>query len=187
MNISTAQSELQQKLQTSVKHFDAELKKLRTGRAHPSMLDGVMAVAYGVPTPLVQIATVTAPEAQQLQISPFDPSTLQAIVTAIRDNQALGLNPTDDGRVIRMSVPALNTERRQQIVKQLKEKQEDCMVTMRGLRHDALKEAEAAKKDKIISEDDLSRFQKFVDEQMAKEKAVAEVAAKTKEHEVMTM
>jgi ribosome recycling factor len=93
--------QLKQELDHALSHFTDELKKLRTGRAHPSMIEGLMPEAYGVRTPLIQMATVTAPEAQLLQISPFDPSNLQAIVKAIRDDQALGLNPVDDGRIIR--------------------------------------------------------------------------------------
>src|SRR5471032_3161276 len=106
--VSDAQSELSK----AVEHFKDTLKSLRTGRASASMLDGVMVEAYGVATPLNQVSNVTAPEAQLIQITPFDPSNLQAIVTAIRDNQSLGLNPSDDGRVVRVPVPALTEERR---------------------------------------------------------------------------
>ena len=134
------------KLQAAIQHFEAETKKLRTGRAHPSMLEGLVAEAYGQPMPLIQLATVTAPESQLLQISPFDPATLQAIVTAIRDNHSLGMNPTDDGRIIRVPIPALNEERRKQIVKQLGEKVEECMIAMRGVRRDTMTELDQAKK-----------------------------------------
>ncbi len=106
-------------------HFQEECKKLRTGRAHPSMVEGVMATAYGVPTPLVQLATITTPEPMQIQISPFDPSNVSKIAEAIRNAQDLGFNPTDDGRVVRIQIPALTTERRQQVVKQLNEKKEE--------------------------------------------------------------
>src|SRR6185369_13085045 len=113
-------------MQGTAAHFSEELKKVRTGRASAAMLDGVMVTAYGVPTPLNQVANITAPEAQLIQITPFDPSNLAAISTAIRDNPTLGMNPMDDGRVVRVPVPPLNEERRREIVKQLGTKVEDC-------------------------------------------------------------
>jgi len=86
------------------------------------MLDGVVVEAYGTPMPLNQVATVTAPEAQMIQITPFDPSNIQAIATAIRNNPSLGMNPSDDGRVVRVPVPALTEDRRRDIVKQVGQK-----------------------------------------------------------------
>jgi ribosome recycling factor len=175
------------KLSSAVAHFNEELKKLRTGRAHPSMLDGIMVVAYGTPMPLNQVSTVTAPEAQLIQISPFDPSNIQAISEAIRSDQSLGLNPSDDGRVVRVPIPALTTERRQQIVKQLNEKAEEAHIACRSVRHDTLAEAKDAKSDKDIGEDDYNRIEKQVDELMAKTKQDIEAAVKVKEQEIMTV
>src|SRR5665213_867813 len=91
------------KLAQAVEHFKGELKSLRTGRASAAMLDGVMVEAYGTQMPLIQAATIAVPEAQLIQITPFDPNNLKAIADAIRDNQSLGLNPSDDGRVVRVS------------------------------------------------------------------------------------
>src|SRR5665213_2620443 len=102
MNPNQIIDETKKKLQMAVEHFADELKKVRTGRANAGMLDGVMVEAYGTPMPLNQVATVTAPEAQLIQITPFDPNNLQAISSAIRDNRSLGLNPSDDGRVVRV-------------------------------------------------------------------------------------
>jgi len=175
------------KFEDSLKHFEEELKRLRTGRASASMLDGIIVEAYGTPTPLNQVATVTAPEAQLIQITPFDPSNLQAIVSAIRDNQSLGYNPSDDGRVVRVPIPALNEERRREISKQVGSKLEDCMVRMRTVRHDALDQFDEAKKDKDIGEDDAKRYATQVEEAMNKSKAQAEATAKAKEHEIMTV
>lgn len=175
------------KLATAQDHFASELKKLRTGRAHSSILDGIMVVAYGTPMPLNQLANVTAPEAQLLQITPFDPSNIQAINEAIRNDQGLALNPSDDGRVVRVPIPALTTERRQQIVKQLHEKVEEAMITTRNIRHDALTTLKEAKNDKDISEDEYNRNEKLVDEAMAKTKSAVEALAKTKEQEILTI
>ncbi len=168
-------------------HFTEELKKVRTGRAHPSMVDGVMVEAYGTNMPLIQVATVTTPEAQLIQISPFDPGNLQAISTAIRDNQALGLNPMDDGRVVRIQIPPLNEERRKELAKSLSGKVEDCMISLRNVRHDALKEAEEAKKNKDITEDDVTSVKKNLDALMTEQKNQVDIAAQTKEREIMTV
>lgn len=187
MNPSQVVEDTNKKLQAAVEHFQDELRKLRTGRAHASMLDGVMVQAYGTPMPLNQVANVTAPEAQLLQITPFDPNNIQAIASAIRDNPSLGLNPSDDGRVVRVPIPALNEERRREIVKQVGQKQEDCMIALRSLRHDALDVLGSAKKDKQIGEDDAKRLEKQIDEAMSKARATAEAAAKAKETEIMTV
>jgi len=175
------------KLTAAAEHFSDELKKIRTGRASAGMLDSVMVTAYGTPMPLNQLATVTVPEAQLIQITPFDPSNLQSISSAIRDNPSLGLNPMDDGRVVRVPIPPLTEERRRDIAKQLGEKVEDCMIAMRNARHEALKDADQAKKDKAISEDDYKRLEKQIDDAMAQQKATVDSQAKAKETEIMTL
>lgn len=175
------------KLNNAKIHLEDELKKLRTGRAHGSMLDGVMVQAYGSLMPLNQVGNVTAPEAQLLQITPFDPNNIQAISEAIRNDQGLGLNPSDDGRVVRIPIPPLTTERRQQIVKQLNEKVEESFVAARSIRHDVLSELKDAKNDKDISEDDYNRLEKQIDSLMAENKSDIENLAKIKEQEIMTV
>ena len=187
MNPNDIVSSLKTKLSGVKTHFVDELKKLRTGRAHPSMLEGIVVMAYGSPMPLIQVATVTAPEPQLLQISPFDPSNLQAIASAIRDNQSLGLNPMDDGRVVRVPIPALTTERRQQIVKQLNEKIEEAMISARQSRHEAYDKISAMKKDKSIGDDDAKRLEKQVDEEVGQLKTEIDSLAKAKEAEIMSI
>lgn len=175
------------KFNQAVAHFHDELKKMRTGRASSGMLDGVIVSAYGVPTPLNQVANVTAPEAQLLQITPFDPSNLAAISTAIRDNPTLGMNPMDDGRVVRVPVPPLNEERRREIVKLLGGKVEDCMISLRNVRHDAMAEIDLAKKDKDIGEDDAKRLAKQIDDAMNEAKSEVDATTKSKETEILTV
>jgi ribosome recycling factor len=136
---------------------------------------------------LNQVANVTAPEPQLIQITPFDPNNIQAIASAIRDNPTLGLNPSDDGRVVRVPIPALTEDRRREYVKVLNGKVEDCMIALRGVRRDAMDAVDQAKKDKAIGEDDAKRLEKQVDEAMAKVKADADAAAKAKEAEIMTV
>lgn len=187
MDSNTIIKTAKDKFSKAVEHYQEELKKVRTGRAHPSMLDGIKVEAYGTPMPLIQVGSISTPEPQLLQISPFDPNNIQAISSAIREDQSLGLNPVDDGRVIRIQIPPLTTERRQQIAKQLSGKAEETAVRLRNARHEAIKEAEAAKKDKAMSEDDFKRFQKELDEQMQTYKSKIDELTKAKETEIMTV
>lgn len=175
------------KLHQAVTHFQEELKKVRTGRASASMLDSVMVTAYGTAMPLNQVANVTAPEAQLIQITPFDPNNLQAIASAIRDNPSLGLNPMDDGRVVRVPIPPLTEERRREYVKVVGTKAEDCMVSLRNVRHEALDAIDKLKKDKAVGEDDAKRLEKQIEDAMNKAKADVEAASKAKEQEIMTL
>lgn len=187
MNPNQIVDDAKRKFQGAFEHFQTEAKKVRTGRANAGMLDGVMVTAYGSDMPLNQVANVTAPESQLIQITPFDPGNIQAIASAIRDNPTLGLNPSDDGRVVRVPIPALTEDRRREYVKVLSGKVEDAMIALRGVRRDAIDAAAQAKKDKAIGEDDAKRLEKQVDEAMNKSKADIEAAAKVKESEIMTV
>ncbi len=171
----------------AVAHFEDELKKVRTGRAHPSMLDSIHIEAYGQLMPLNQVANVTVPEATMLTVTPFDPTNLQAIAAAIRQDQSLGLNPSDDGRVVRVPIPALTEERRKQIVKQTSEKVEEARIAVRNARQDALKEIKRLKDAKELSEDDQKRAEKQVDDLVAKYNDVVENLFKEKEKEILTI
>jgi ribosome recycling factor len=171
----------------AVAHFEDELKKVRTGRAHPSMLDGVNVEVYGQKMPLNQVANVMAPEPQMLTVTPFDPSNIQPIVAAIRADQSLGLNPSDDGRLIRAPIPALTEERRKQIVKQTSEKVEEARIALRNVRQDALKDAKKAKDAKEISEDDQKRVEKSIEDSMTTYNAKIDAAFKDKEKEILTI
>lgn len=181
--INSAKTKCEQALQ----HFKEELAKIRTGRAHPGMLDGVMVEAYGSQMPLLQVGSVTVPEPQLLQITPFDPGNLAAISAAIRDNPSLGLNPADDGRVVRIPIPPLTEERRKEYVKVLGNKAEDAMISMRNARHEALKAAEEAKKSKELTEDDLNSIKKQLDELLANQKTEVDRLSKAKEQEILTV
>lgn len=186
MNPSQFIATVPDKLHTAMTHFQDELKKIRTGRAHPGMLDGVLVAAYGTQMPLNQAASVTAPEGQLLQITPFDPGNLQAIVSAIRDNQALGLNPTDDGRIVRVPIPPLTEERRRDLTKVVGQKQEECMISLRNVRHEAINLLDEARKDKQLGEDEVKRLERQVDEAMNKVRTEVDTLAKAKEQEIMS-
>lgn len=176
-----------QKMKAAVEHLQDELKKVRTGRAHPSVLDGISVEAYGQMVPLKQVANVTAPEAQLLQITPFDPTNMQAIAAAIRNDQSLGLNPSDDGHIIRVPMPPLTEERRRQIAKSLSDTVEEARVALRNIRHDALKEAKRAKDAKEATEDDYKRTESQLNELINDFQKEIEDAQKAKEEEIMTV
>ena len=116
-----------------------KMKTVRTGRAHPDMLDSVRVEVYGTLLPLNQVANVVVTDAQLLTVTPFDTNNLQAIAEAIR-GRGLGFNPGDDGRVVRVPIPPLTEERRREIVKQTREKVEESKVSVRNLRQDAIKD-----------------------------------------------
>ncbi len=177
----------EKKMDQALEHFAEELKKVRTGRAHPDMLSSVSIMAYGSSMPLNQVANVTAPEPQQLLVTPFDPSNLAAIVTAIRDAQSLGLNPSDDGRVVRVPIPALTEERRREMVKTLGDKVEECRIALRNIRQDALKDAKRKKDAKELSEDDVKAVEKAFDTLMSDYQAKIDDYFKAKEAEILTI
>lgn len=187
MNPNQVISETKSKLDHALEHFKEELKKLRTGRAHPSMLDNIMVEAYGQKMPLKAVGSIAAPEATMLQITPFDPNNLQAIADSIREDQSLGLSPTDDGRVVRINIPPLTTETRAAMVKNIGQKVEECMITSRQIRHDTLRRAEQAEKDKEIGKDERFHFEKQIDDLLAKQKAEVDQLAAAKEKELMTI
>ncbi|MFC2639238.1 MAG: ribosome recycling factor [Candidatus Saccharibacteria bacterium] len=175
------------KMQNALDHFSEELKKVRTGRAHANMLDGIEIEAYGVKMPLNQVANITAPEAQMLLVTPFDPSNITAIEASIRANEALGFNPSDDGRVVRIPVPPLTEERRKQMVKLASEKVEDVRISMRNIRQDALKEAKNLKENKELSEDDMKLIEKEIDKLMIEMQAKIDVIFDSKKKEILTV
>lgn len=179
--------EVKRKIDAATAHLQDELKKLRTGRAHPGMLDSITVEAYGQTMPLKAVATIAAPEAQLLQITPFDPTNLQAIAEAIRNDHSLGLTPTDDGRIVRINLPPMTAENRQSMVKVLHQKVEDCFVSVRQARHEAFHKAEQAQKAKTIGKDELERFKKQADELVAKQKSQVETLAKAKEQEILNI
>lgn len=173
------------KMQAALDHFEGELRKVQTGRAQPSMLDGIKVEVYGTLMPLNQAANVTAPEPQLLQVTPFDPSNLNAISTAIRNDQSLGLNPSDDGRLVRVPVPPLTEERRKQLVKQTSEKVEEARIGLRQARQDALQDAKRQKDAKTLTEDDVKAVEKAIDSLVADYQAKIDATFKAKEQDIL--
>ncbi len=154
--------EADEKMAKAVSHTKAEFANVRTGRATPSMVEKLTVDAYGSEVPLQQLAGFSVPEARLLVISPFDKTMLSAIEKAIR-NSDLGLNPANDGVVIRLSVPPLTEERRREFVKRVKGYAEDGKVAIRNLRRAARHDFDAALKDGDATEDELARSEKELD------------------------
>jgi ribosome recycling factor len=148
--------EIELKMKHAVDHFHQELKSLRTGRATVSLLDGVMVDYYGTATPLNQLANLSAAEATMLVAQPFDPSQIGTIEKAIRVAD-LGLNPSNDGRVIRIPVPPLTGERRTEIVKKAHNQAEEIRNVIRAARRDGNDRLKQMEKEKLISQDDEHR------------------------------
>ena len=153
-------NELKTEMAAVIDRFNDAMKKVRTGRAHPDMLGSVKVEAYGQFMPLNQVANVTVSGASMLLVTPFDPSNIQAISSAIRADQALGLNPADDGRVVRVPNPPLTEERRKEIVKTASGKVEEAKIAMRKLRDDARKDL----KNEELSDDMKKRAEKEIDD-----------------------
>jgi len=187
MNIDNLTNEVENKLNLSYERLAENLKSLRTGRANAAILDGVMVEAYGSKMPLKQVGNIIVPEAQLIQITPFDPSNIAAIATAIRNDTSLGLNPSDDGRVVRIPIPPLTEDRRRELAKQVGQKQEESLISIRNVRHDALDIIDKAKKDKDVGEDEAKRLTSQIENQMNSVRTKIEEAAKAKENEIMTL
>ncbi len=160
------------------------LAGIRTGRATPGLLDSVKVTIYGSQSPLKQLASVGAPEPQQLVIRPFDPSTIKDIEKGIVASE-LGLNPQNDGRIIRINIPPLSTDVRKKLVARIKELSEESRVSIRNVRRDANKAIETEEKEKLISEDDRDNAKEEIQELTKKyENSVGDLA-KSRESDVM--
>ncbi len=177
-------TQLKTRMEKAVEAFRKELASQRTGRASVHLLDSIHVDAYGTPMPLTQVGNISAPEAQLITIQPWDMSLVGAIEKAIRSSD-LGLNPQNDGKVIRIPVPALTEERRKEMVKHLNKVLEEHRTAIRNIRRDGNEAIKKAMKDKKISEDEergsLDQMQKITDDEIKK----MEEMFKAKEKEVM--
>ena len=174
------------KMNSALEHLGTELSKIRTGRANPGMLDGIVVQAYGQPMPLKHVANVTAADSQLLQITPFDPNNLGAISSAISES-SLGLNPSDDGHIVRVPVPPLNEERRHELVKMLTETVEATRVSLRNIRHEVLDTAKTQKKAGELSENDYVRVDKVINDLMDEYNKKIDASFELKQTEIMTV
>jgi len=156
---------------------------VRTGRANPQLFQKVLVDYYGTPTPLAQLASLNAPEARTLVVTPYDKSALRAIEQAIRDMPNLGANPTNDGNLVRITMPELTADRRKEYVKLVKSKGEDAKVHLRGIRRKAKDELDGLKSE--VGEDDLVRAEKELDALTKAHVDLVDEALKRKEAELL--
>ena len=175
---------LEEKLEKAVNHLSGEYVTVRAGRANPRILDNITVDYYGSLTPLRQMANITVPEPRMLVINLFDRSAAKETLKAIAASH-IGINPTDDGKVIRLVFPQLTEERRKELVKQVKKMAEDCKVVLRNERRDSLDRAKKLKKDLNFSEDELAGFEKDVQKAIDKYIASADDMSKEKEKEIL--
>ncbi|MGQ0773283.1 MAG: ribosome recycling factor [Pseudonocardiales bacterium] len=152
----------EEKMEKAVSVAKEDLATLRTGRASPAMFSKIVVDYYGAATPLIQIASVTVPEARMAVIKPYDPSQLRPMEKAIRDSD-LGVNPTNDGLIIRVVIPQLSEERRRDLVKVAHSKGEDAKVSIRNIRRKAKEELSRIARDGEAGEDDVGRAEKELD------------------------
>lgn len=176
--------ESEDRMEKAVSVFKHALTGIRTGRANPGLVDSLRVEAYGSPTPLKALAQVGAPEPTQIVIRPFDPGTIKDIEKAIRSSD-LGLNPQNDGRVIRLNIPPLSTDVRRKLVARIKELGEEAKVAIRNVRRDGNKSADLAQKDKAITEDDCDTLKEEIQDLTKKFEGLVTDLAKGKESEVM--
>jgi len=161
--INDVMNETEDRMSKSVEALRQDLATIRTGRASPRLVERVMVNYYGTPTPLNQIASIAAPEARLLTIKPWDPNSLSSIEKAILTSD-LGLNPNNDGTIIRLAIPQLTEERRQELSRVAAQRVEDARVAVRNCRRDAMKDLQELEHEKMISEDEYYRARDDVQE-----------------------
>ena len=186
MSAKDVMKDTRPRMEASVEDLRRKLATIRTGRAAVQLLDSVMVDYYGTPTPLNQMASVHAPEPNMLTVQPWDASQLKQVEGAIRKSD-LGLNPTSDGKIVRVPIPALTEERRKQLAKQVHDIAEEHRTAIRNVRRDANERLKKMLKDKAISEDEerdgLDEIQKLTNTYISR----VDELAKTKEQEIMTV
>ncbi len=173
-----------ERMEKAIEVLKKSLSGIRTGRANPGLVDSLRVDVYGSPTPIKQVASVGAPEPTQIVIRPYDPQVIKDIEKAIVASD-LGFNPQNDGRVVRINIPPLSTDVRKKMVSRIKDLSEEAKVSIRNIRRDGNKAAEAAEKAKEISEDQRDDIKNDVQELTKKYEEMASEAAKSREAEVM--
>lgn len=176
--------ETEARMQKSLNSMEDGFKTIRTGRASPALVERVLVEYYGSPTPLNQLAVISAPEPQLLVIRPFDPSSIAAIQKGIQQAD-LGLNPSNDGRLVRIPIPRLTEERRLDLVKMVKKRMEEGKIALRNIRRDALDELGLYEEEKLISEDDRKRGQDDIQKTTDRFIEEVEKIGKRKEQDIM--
>ncbi|MGW8250378.1 MAG: ribosome recycling factor [Anaerolineales bacterium] len=175
--LKDAYKEAEARMKGAIQALEEDLAGIRTGRASPALIERMQVEYYGIPTPLIQLATISVPEARTLLIRPFDASSLKAIERAILASD-LGLTPNNDGKAIRLNLPPLTEERRRELVKVVHNRVEEGRVAIRNVRRDSIRDLREFEQEKLISEDDLKRgeeeLQKITDQYIEEINGVGE-------------
>lgn len=174
----------EERMEKAVGNLTSQLQGIRTGRANSGLVDSIRVDYYGSQTPIKQLASITVQEGQQIVIRPFDAGAIGAISKAIQSSD-VGLSPNSDGRLIRLNVPPLSTERRKQLVARVKEVSEEARVSIRNIRRDGNKHAEQLEKEKVITEDELTGLKDQIQELTKTYEGKVNTAATAKEKEIM--
>ena len=184
MDKDTVILDAEERMEKAVGNMDKEFAKLRTGRASTSLVDAIKVDYYGTPTPISQLASVAVPDSRTLTIQPWDKGGFAAVEKAIMKSD-LGLTPVNDGKIIRICIPALTEERRKDLVKVSRKYTEDAKVAVRNVRRDANDQLKKLEKDKTITEDDLKKASEDVQKLTDKYVAEADKKCQAKEKEIM--
>ena len=178
--------DMNEKIDKTMDNYISELRSIRAGRANPHILDKVVADYYGTPTPINNMANISVPEARLLVIAPWDKSQLKSIERAILAAN-IGINPNNDGQVIRLVFPELTEERRRSTVKEAKNLVEEAKIVMRNARRDAIDELKKIQKASTITEDDLRNFTEDIDKNLSKKTEEVDKLFKEKEQEILSI
>ncbi len=178
--------DMNEKIDKTMQNYISELRSIRAGRANPHILDKVVADYYGTPTPINNMANISVPEARLLVIAPWDKSQLKNIEKAILAAN-IGINPNNDGQVIRLVFPELTEERRRSTVKEAKNLVEEAKIVMRNARREAIDELKKIQKASTITEDDLRNFTEDIDKNLAKKTEEVDKLFKEKEQEILSI
>jgi ribosome recycling factor len=175
------------KMTKALEHLEADLGTLRTGRASTVLVEGIMIELYGQMTPLKSMATLSTPDARTIAITPWDRGSLPTVEKALRETQSLGLNPNNDGTIIRLNIPPMTEDRRRDIVKQLGDKVEQCRIALRNIRHELLGEVKKLEQTKQATTDDSKWTETELNKKIDTYQARIESIAAAKEKEIMAV
>ncbi len=174
------------RMKGAIKALEEDLATIRTGRASPALVEKLMVEYYGTPTPLYQLATINVPEPQLITIKPFDKNSLRNIEKAIQTSE-LGLNPNNDGILIRLTLPPLTQERRKELVKVVHHRLEEAKVALRNIRRGAIDDIREYEKESLLAEDESHRGQEETQKLTDKYSELVDAAGKHKEQEIMAV
>ena len=179
-------NKFEEKMMKTISVFEENLSEIRAGRANPAILNKIMIDYYGSPTPINQVAGISVPEARMIVIQPWDASILKEIEKELLKSD-IGINPNNDGKVIRLSFPELNEERRKEIVKEVKKLAEDAKVSLRAIRRDGIDEFKLMEKEGVISEDDRRRAEETIQKITDKNTEEVDKILNEKERDIMSI